>query len=323
MAAAVGAVAAEDRRAGKRQVADRVEHLVTGEFVGEAQAFRIDDAIVADNDGVLERGAEGKAARPQLLDLGEEAEGACPRDIAAEAFRIDVGGELLPADQRVLEVDLDLDAAAVIGRELGKRVAGLDAHGLENPDVAARRVEPGDTRLIDRGDEGAGAAVHDRHFRPVNLDHDVVDVERAERRHEVLDGGDRRTRRADRGAEIGGVDVGELRGDFPIAPGGDIGAEESDAGIGLGGMESYRDIAAAVHPDARNGSSPTQGRLSSPLCHHDQLTPQSRPRRICGTRRPIGLRFQENRTCDPPSGDPGSRGLPHRRPRSRDYGDGA
>ena len=38
----IGAVEALDRRAGERQVADRVEHLVAHELVGVAQALRID-----------------------------------------------------------------------------------------------------------------------------------------------------------------------------------------------------------------------------------------------------------------------------------------
>ena len=51
-----------ERRAGKRKIADGVEHLVADELVREAQAFGIDDCVLADRDRVLERGAEGKPA---------------------------------------------------------------------------------------------------------------------------------------------------------------------------------------------------------------------------------------------------------------------
>ncbi len=47
-------------------------------------------------------------------------------------------------------------------------------------------------RLVeDQVDERRGAAVHDRHFRCVQLDDDVVDAERGERGEQVLDGLDR------------------------------------------------------------------------------------------------------------------------------------
>ena len=57
-------VGAEDGRAGQSQVADRIERLVAHELVGVAQAFAIDDAVVADGDGVFKRGAERQASGP-------------------------------------------------------------------------------------------------------------------------------------------------------------------------------------------------------------------------------------------------------------------
>ena len=176
MAAAIGAVAAEDRHAGKGEIADGVEHLVADEFVGEAEAFRVDDAVFADNHGVIERGAEREAAGPELLDIGQEAEGAGTGDIAAEAFRADVGGEMLAADQRVFEIDLDLDAAAVVRHEFGVRLTDIDAHRLDDLEVADAGGEVRDAGMIDGVDESAGAAIHDRDFRSVDLDVGIVDL---------------------------------------------------------------------------------------------------------------------------------------------------
>ena len=51
MAAAIGAVGAEQRQAGEREVADRIEKLVADELVPIAQALGVHDAIVADGDG--------------------------------------------------------------------------------------------------------------------------------------------------------------------------------------------------------------------------------------------------------------------------------
>ncbi len=119
-----------------------------------------------------------------------------------------VDGDDLPADQRMVELDLGLDPeAARIRAELAEGVAHRDPHRLEHADVAARLVERFEADLIDRRDERRGAAVHDRHFRTVDLDHRVVDAEAAQRRQDVLGGGHQRARRiAQDGGEFGGGD---------------------------------------------------------------------------------------------------------------------
>ena len=58
MAATPRGVGAEDGRTGQRQVTDGIERLVAHELVRVAEAFAIDDAIVADGDGVFQLGAE-------------------------------------------------------------------------------------------------------------------------------------------------------------------------------------------------------------------------------------------------------------------------
>ena len=50
-----------------------------------------------------------------------------------------------------------------------------------------------DAGLIDRGDEGSGAAVHDRHFRTIDFDGGVVDAHAAQRCEHMLGGGNQRT----------------------------------------------------------------------------------------------------------------------------------
>ena len=61
--------------ADERQVPHGVEDLVADELVLEAQLV-VEDARLADHDGVLEAAAEGEAALAQELDLAQEAEGA-------------------------------------------------------------------------------------------------------------------------------------------------------------------------------------------------------------------------------------------------------
>ncbi len=69
-------------------------------------------------------------------------------------------------------------------------IAGTDL--AQHLDAAPRRfllLAPG---AFDEEDEGCGAAIHDRHFRPIDIDDDIVDLGAGERRHEMLDGADRR-----------------------------------------------------------------------------------------------------------------------------------
>src|SRR5829696_6996730 len=123
MAAAEGPVGAKQRRAGERQIADGVEHLVADELVRIAQAFRVDDPVVADRDRVLERGAEREAGLPKALDVAHEAEGAGPRDLAAVGLACHRQGAPLPADDVVAEIDLDVEPEGVVGAQLREGLA--------------------------------------------------------------------------------------------------------------------------------------------------------------------------------------------------------
>ena len=100
---------------------------------GEAQALRVEDAVVADDQGVLERGAERVTRAPELRHVAHEAEGAGAGDFAAEGVGVDVVARALAADQRMVEVDLDLDAeAARIRAGTRRSVAERDADRLED-----------------------------------------------------------------------------------------------------------------------------------------------------------------------------------------------
>ena len=74
------------------------------------------------------------------------------------------------------------------------------------------------TGLIDCGDEGRSAAVHDRNFGAIDLDRGVVDAHSAQCREHMLGGGDQRTFAvAQHGREFGS-DHGFGGGlNFPVA----------------------------------------------------------------------------------------------------------
>src|SRR5215471_2473516 len=176
VAAARGAIGREQGPARQREIADRVQDLVTDELVRKAQALRVEDAVVADDQRVLQRGAERVARIPQSGDIAHEAEGAGAGDLAAEAVGPQVERERLTPDQRVIELDFGFDAeAARIGPDFAVGIAQGNPYRLEHLDVAPRLLERLEPDLIDGGDERRRAAVHDRSFRPVDLDHGIVD----------------------------------------------------------------------------------------------------------------------------------------------------
>ena len=74
-----------------------------------------------------------------------------------------------------------------------------------------------DTGLIDGGDEGSRAAVHDRNFRAVDFDGGVVDAHAAQRSKHVFGGGDQRTFAvAENGCKFGGDHGFRDRGNFAV-----------------------------------------------------------------------------------------------------------
>ena len=73
---------AEDRASQQIEIADQVEHLVAGEFVGEAQR-RVNHLLIVDQDQIVQPPAAGEAHLGQLVKLVHEAEGARRCDLRA------------------------------------------------------------------------------------------------------------------------------------------------------------------------------------------------------------------------------------------------
>src|SRR5690242_13681176 len=141
--------AAANRPAEQIEVADDVEDLVAHELVLEAQR-RIHDALVADEDEVVEPAAGGEAHALERLDLLHEPERARRRDLARERLRtVEAERVLLAADRRgVLEEIAHLEP-----------VARLDRDALPGGVVGADRVAAVDHELLHRRVLLGGAAV--------------------------------------------------------------------------------------------------------------------------------------------------------------------
>ena len=79
------------------------------EFVGESERLAVQDALVADHDGVVERAAADEILFLERLDVAVEAEGPGGRYLLPEDLGGDQSGDVLSAQHRVSVVDREAD----------------------------------------------------------------------------------------------------------------------------------------------------------------------------------------------------------------------
>src|SRR5215212_7705623 len=92
---------ADDRVAHEREVADSIEDLVADELVLEAERV-VEDAGLAEDDGVVERAAERQAVLSQHLDILEERKRARRRKFLDERLFGDAQRARLMPQQRMV-----------------------------------------------------------------------------------------------------------------------------------------------------------------------------------------------------------------------------
>src|SRR5262249_36164477 len=253
VAAAHRTVGAQQRRTGKREIADGVKGLVTDELVSKTRTLRVEDARVGDDQRVLERSAKRVAGAPQLRYVAHEAEGAGAGDLASEGLRWAIERQVLASDQRMVERDLSLDPqAAGIRPQLAIAGTGGDPYRLEHADKAARRIERLDPGAINRHHEWGGAAVHDRNFGSVDLDHRVVPTAHAQRRQHMLGGRHQRTGCIPQnGGKFGGGDGADVGANLALAAVIEARADEPDASSGVSWMQGHCYRKAGMDADPR------------------------------------------------------------------------
>jgi hypothetical protein len=132
----------------------------------------------------LHAAAQREVLAAERLDVAGEAEGAGAAHLAQIRGRREVDRRVLylTLDVGVLELDVEIDAEAVVGCELGPAVAALDAHGAPHAHEVLGLLLLLDARRLEQEHEGAGAAVHDRDFAAAEIDTGIVDAEPGERR---------------------------------------------------------------------------------------------------------------------------------------------
>ncbi len=251
MTAAIGAVAADELCAGERQIANGVERLVTNElFLLVAQAFHIDDRmVVGDDNRIFQRGAKRVTGRPQALNITHEAKGASTRKLVLERLSRQVALPGLATDQRRIEIDFDFEARTIIRAELRPGCASIDTNRLDDADVAALHAKIDDANRFDGFDERCGASIHDRHFRTVDFNDQVVDTHGVDAGHDMFNGCNGLCgRTADHGAKIGVADIGRNRLHFHH---GTVlqRAAEDDARSGFRRLKRHGSRVARMHAD--------------------------------------------------------------------------
>ena len=116
-----------------------------------------------------------------------------------------------------------------------------DRYRLEHPDIAARFVQNFETDLVDGFHVGRRAAIHDRRFRTIDLNHRIVDAKAAQSCQHVLGGGHQRTRCIPQyGRKFGGrhrVDVGAK---LALAPAWKAGTNEANSAAGVRRVQRQR-----------------------------------------------------------------------------------
>ena len=153
---------------------------------------------------------------------------------------------LMP-QQRMVVADAVGDLEVIRGVERDALVAARDRDRAHDLQILPRRLQPLHARFVNDVEERRRAAVHDRHFRRVQLDDDVVDPHADERREQMLDRLDRHFVARQAGRELNPRQVVHRRGHFVIAQ---IGATEPDAEISRCGFECEIDLDAGVKTDS-------------------------------------------------------------------------
>ena len=171
--------------AGQGEIAHAIHRFVPHELVRPSERG-VDHAGVAEHDRVGSGRTPNQSLCSELVYLVHEAKGAGRRQVPAEGGLIDNVSSLLTPDQRVREIDRDLQSQVRCRVGLVDRRAVNHADRLSQFQILGRLDalrHPGAHEGIEKW---AGASVEDRRFRSVHVDDQIVDLRRHHGREHVL-----------------------------------------------------------------------------------------------------------------------------------------
>jgi hypothetical protein len=162
--------------------------------------------------------------------------------------KVQIGHAGMAADDRMVELDRELDLETVVGLEARPLVAILHLDSLEHANEALGRILLGDPGRLDQECKRAGAAVHDRHFRGTQINVEIIDAQTGQGRHQVLDGGDPDAILDHGGRQRGITDLVRIGLDFD--DGSRSTRRKDDAGAGRCRSQRHQDLFPCMHAHA-------------------------------------------------------------------------
>lgn len=173
------------------------------------------------------------------------------------------------------------------GPDLEASLAVLNRHGPLNPDHPARPALLAPSRGADRFTPGRGAAVEDRQFVRIDFGDDVIDAQRAQRSHQMLDRPDQNAVTPDRRGErlrLAEMPLGRHVDGTPILQA----ATEHDAVVGRRRADAHGRVSTGMQAASgaleRNGQRGLQARgrradrVAVQVLTYDVLVHRIRPR---------------------------------------------
>ena len=232
------------------------------ELVGVAQAVVVEYPELVQHDRVVHRAAQAEVALAHVLQIAHEPERAGAADFldVGGGRELEFGPRFRGRNGRVVEVDREPDAEAVVRLEPGDLVAVADLDRALDADEALGRCLFGDAGGLQQEHERTGGAVHDRHFRRGQVDIAVVDTQTGQRRQQMFDRHDLARTAAQAGAQHGlGHQFGARRDLHHRV---EVDAAEHDAGIHRGRAQGEKDLLAAVQAHAGGADHVLEGALA-------------------------------------------------------------
>lgn len=237
--------AGEQGEADEGEVADEIESLVAAEFIGIAERA-VHDAVLGEDDGVIERAAADEAHGAEGLDIGFEAEGAGAGENLAEGIGVNDHFDFLLADERVGKINVAADAKFVGGIDADAAAVFDDFDGLADFEEAALSAKTADAGLVEELHERLSGAIEDGNFDVVEVDEDVVDAIGVGGGEQVLGGGEQDALLHEAGGVADASDVVAVGFDGKVV---EIDAAENDAGVGGSWEKTNVGVDAGVEAD--------------------------------------------------------------------------
>ena len=189
MAGAIAGVTGQKRRPRQRQIAHGVQHLVAHGLVLVAQAAGGQHLVAVDHNCVHIGAAKRQPIGAHGVHVRLAAEGAAVHQLAHEGAIGHVQHLFLTPDRGIGKFDVEVDFQMIRRAEARKGLALAVFDRTFHPDRLQRHVLAADAHLQDAGHELRRGAVEDRHFRPVDADHGILNAGARQRGHHVFDGG--------------------------------------------------------------------------------------------------------------------------------------